>query len=268
MRFPNGTARTPRDATHKPIYKDQHGRYLPSNDTIRKITRTWKSAAGWFRKDFYSFVTPKIKAAAKKHFRCANLNGADLENQHQTGEIGSHWEGRLYSNEIMAGRIQVDYSVSRVTLSFFEDSGWYNVNYKKAMKWFYGRNLGCNFVMKSCFEYAEIQRHHMLKVWAAIMKQHHSVHIKRISHYHMCVTHRGDWTYTDRHVYSLGENVQGSCHKHKCHRDGTLSLYFKDSTVNCTKKGVPVRFNVTDGSTRLNGEIVCPNINMFCKVKA
>ncbi|CAH8583072.1 unnamed protein product [Schistosoma rodhaini] len=352
MRFPNGTARTPRDATHKPIYKDQHGRYLPSNNTIRKITRQWKSAAGWFRKDFYSFVTPKIKAAAKKHFRCANIDGADLENQHQTGAIGSHWEGRLYSAEIMAGRIEVDYAVSRVTLSFFEDSGWYNVNYKKAMKWFYGRNLGCNFVMKSCFEYAEIQRHYNRSYvpfcdvirkatcrdaysygTCSILRYHTPVPIEdrfftkdpfgtrydpsffggedpfkdycptlvyvkglgsdyeatsfcthkeniELSHkgtnrYYqtygpnsMCVTHTGDWTYTDRHVHSLGKNLQGSCHKHECHKNGTLSLYFKDSTVNCAKKGQLVRFNVTDRSTRLSGEIICPNINMFCKVKA
>uniref|UniRef100_A0A095AYR5 Leishmanolysin-like peptidase n=1 Tax=Schistosoma haematobium TaxID=6185 RepID=A0A095AYR5_SCHHA len=158
MRFPNGKARTPRDDKRKPKYKDQYGNYIPSNNTITKITRTWRSTAGWFTKDFYAFVTPKILNAARKHFTCNRLDGADLENQYQTGPIGSHWEGRTYSSEIMAGRIQVDYSVSRVTLSFFEDSGWYTVDYSKAMKWEYGRQLGCDFSMKSCFDYAEIRR--------------------------------------------------------------------------------------------------------------
>uniref|UniRef100_A0A095AJT5 Leishmanolysin-like peptidase n=1 Tax=Schistosoma haematobium TaxID=6185 RepID=A0A095AJT5_SCHHA len=158
MRFPNGTPRTPRDETRKPKYRDKYGHYIPSINTIQKITRRWRSAAGWFTKDFYAFVTPKILNAAKKHFNCEQLDGADLENQYQTGPIGSHWEGRTYSSEIMAGRIQIDYSVSRVTLSFFEDSGWYTVDYSKAMKWEYGRQLGCDFSMKSCLDYAQIRR--------------------------------------------------------------------------------------------------------------
>ncbi|VDP63181.1 unnamed protein product [Schistosoma mattheei] len=65
MRFPNGTARTPRDDKRKPKYKDQYGNYVPS---------------------------------------------------------------------------------------------WYTVDYSKAMKWEYGRQLGCDFSMKSCFDYAEIKR--------------------------------------------------------------------------------------------------------------
>ncbi|CAH8299700.1 unnamed protein product, partial [Schistosoma turkestanicum] len=54
--------------------------------------------------------------------------------------------------------------------------------------------------------------------------------------------------------------------QYKCYSDGTLGLYFKSSTVNCTRKDEPVRFNVSDITTRLTGEILCPNIRRFCKV--
>ncbi|TNN18158.1 Leishmanolysin-like peptidase isoform 2 [Schistosoma japonicum] len=122
MRDANGKPRTPRDSKGKPTHIDRFGTYIPSQTTIKKITRPWRSVEGRFTKDFHAFVTPKI--------------------------LG----------EIMAGRIEVDYAVSRVTLSFFDDSGWYIVNYKKAMEWEYGRKAGCTFVTRSCFEYAETKR--------------------------------------------------------------------------------------------------------------
>ncbi|VDP15971.1 unnamed protein product [Schistosoma margrebowiei] len=82
-------------------------------------------------------------------------------------QLKNIWNSKQLStntkSEIMAGRIQIDYSVSRVTLGFFEDSGWYIVDYSKAMKWEYGRQLGCDFSMKSCFDYAEIRRQHRRK---------------------------------------------------------------------------------------------------------
>ncbi|VDP19151.1 unnamed protein product [Schistosoma margrebowiei] len=322
-----------------------------ANNTVKKITRTWRSTAGWFTKDFYAFVTPKILNAARKHFNCEQLDGADLENQYQTGLIGSHWERRTYSSEIMAAIIDVDYSVSRVTLSFFEDSGWYIVDYSKAMKWEYGRQLGCDFSMKSCFDYAEIRRQHHRKIIpfcdtvnearcrdafsygrciivrygtpvskedrfflkapfdteyppeyfggndpftdycptmayvkglgsdysaTSFCTHQENEKLSRIGvnlYYQtygsngICVEHRGVWNYTRKHEYTLGTFLKGSCHKYKCYNDGTLGLYFKDSTVNCTRKDEPVRFDVSDGESRLNGKILCPNVNRFCRVR-
>ncbi|KAK4470983.1 hypothetical protein MN116_006486 [Schistosoma mekongi] len=284
MRYPDGKVRTPRDSQGKPKHKDQYGYYIPSNNTIMEIKRPWKTAAGQFQKNFYSIVTPKVKAAARKHFSCNDLEGADLENQYQGGAIGSHWEGRIYGGEIMAGRIEIDYSVSRITLSFFDDSGWYIVNYKKAMKWEYGRQLGCTFAKKSCFEYAETRRKDILVVWVVIMMLPHSVHIQKtlkdhVSHgknlYYqtygtnsLCIEHRNTWSYNDSVDYfTLNDYLKGSCHTYKCHEDGKImSLYFKSASVNCTRKDQKVKFSVTDRGTTLNGTIVCPNINRFCKI--
>ncbi|CAI2730965.1 unnamed protein product, partial [Schistosoma spindalis] len=158
MRFPNGTEQTPRDHWHKPIYRDKHGYYIPSTNTMIKIKREWESAEGLFTKEFYSFITPVILSAAKKHLRCESLDGVDLEDLKQRGPIGSHWEGKTYGTELMTGRIEVDYAVSNITLGYFEDSGWYIVDYGKAMDWEYGKRLGCDFAKKSCYGFAEIKR--------------------------------------------------------------------------------------------------------------
>nr|CAH8853214.1 unnamed protein product [Trichobilharzia regenti] len=158
MRDSKGNPRTKRGPDNKPIYKDRNGNYLSSNNTVKMITRNWLSAAGKFTRTPGSFVTPKILAFARKYFACPNLDGVDLENYNVIGAVGSHWEARLFQNEVLSPVILIDYSVSQLTLAFFDDSGWYNVNYKTAMRMEYGKGLGCNFATKSCFEYAEIQR--------------------------------------------------------------------------------------------------------------
>nr|CAH8853212.1 unnamed protein product [Trichobilharzia regenti] len=158
MRDSYGKPRTPRDRHNKPIYTDEYGDYIPSDSTIRKIRRRWISAAGNYTKTIGSFVTPKILAAARKYFNCHTLDGVDLEHYNIIGSIGSHWATKVLGTEVMAPRIMIDYAVSEITLAFFEDSGWYKVNYNAAMNMQYGKNLGCDFATKSCYEYADIQK--------------------------------------------------------------------------------------------------------------
>lgn len=42
---------------------------------------------------------------------------------------GSHWERRLVYNELMTASLSEDPSISEITLSLLEDSGWYKPNY-------------------------------------------------------------------------------------------------------------------------------------------
>ena len=42
---------------------------------------------------------------------------------------------------------------SRITLALMEDTGWYSANYSMAQELGWGRNLGCDFAMKSCKEW-------------------------------------------------------------------------------------------------------------------
>lgn len=45
---------------------------------------------------------------------------------------------------------------SRITLALMEDSGWYRANYSMASPLSWGRGLGCNFVMRSCKDWIQL----------------------------------------------------------------------------------------------------------------
>ncbi|TNN18153.1 Leishmanolysin-like peptidase isoform 2 [Schistosoma japonicum] len=159
MRERDGTPRTERDpTTKKPLHQDQYGIYTPSDKTVKEINRTWVSAVGTYYKVFASFVTESLLKEAKKHFGCPSLDGVDLEDEGGSGSKNSHFKGRLFATELMASNIEIDAYASRVTFAFFEDSGWYDVNYTRAEKWIYGKNLGCTFSMESCYAYANSER--------------------------------------------------------------------------------------------------------------
>nr|CAH8853206.1 unnamed protein product [Trichobilharzia regenti] len=155
MRAPDGSPRTQRDPLTKiPTIRDQYGVYQPSNTTVREITRRWVSAAGTYTKTFPALVTETIIREAKSHFQCQSVDGVDLENEGSSGSFGSHFEGRVYSNELMAAASEVEAFASKLTLAFFADSGWYTVNFNLADKWNYAKGYGCGFVSSSCYKFA------------------------------------------------------------------------------------------------------------------
>ncbi|CAH8525727.1 unnamed protein product [Schistosoma turkestanicum] len=159
MRYKNGSARTVRNPrTKRPFHTDEFGLYIPSDKTIKDITREWVSAAGIYRKTFPSFVTESLVKEAKKHFRCPLTDGVDLENEGAPGSRGTHFDGRLFSTELMSPSSEIDSFASRLTFAYFDDSGWYNVNYQRAEPLKYGNNLGCEFSMQSCYAYAKYKR--------------------------------------------------------------------------------------------------------------
>jgi len=56
-------------------------------------------------------------------------------------------------NEAMTGTHTQNPVYSRITLALMEDTGWYSANYSMAQELGWGKNLGCNFAMKSCKEW-------------------------------------------------------------------------------------------------------------------
>lgn len=75
-----------------------------------------------------------MQVAARTHFGCADLAGAELENQDTTpcALQGSHWEQRVFNGEVMTPFSTHTSFVSSVTLATLEDSGWYVANYSAA----------------------------------------------------------------------------------------------------------------------------------------
>lgn len=53
---------------------------------------------------------------------------------------------------------------SRITLALMEDTGWYKANYSMASPLTWGRNLGCNFVKKSCKDWITSNQARYVKI--------------------------------------------------------------------------------------------------------
>jgi hypothetical protein len=107
-----------------------------------------------FGKSVSKIITPKTVAAVKDHFGCSSWTnaGAELEDGGSAGTAGSHLEKRIFGNEFMTGTADPNSVYSSVTLSIFEDSGWYAINYAQAEKLPWGYKQGCDFVRKTCGE--------------------------------------------------------------------------------------------------------------------
>ncbi|CAL8096171.1 unnamed protein product [Calicophoron daubneyi] len=156
----NKQPRTPRDpSTGLPsLGQNSDGMFIASTSTVDVIQRQWVSAKTTTMRNVTVFKTPNILSFARKHFGCPTLVGFDLENQGGSGTSSAHFEKRLAFNELMSGSIKVTTTLSQLTLSYFKDTGWYEVNMDLAEPWNYGKGLGCDFVEKSCYEYMSIRK--------------------------------------------------------------------------------------------------------------
>jgi hypothetical protein len=98
-----------------------------------------------------TLITPKLQAAARSHFGCSSLNGVELESSGGSGTVGAHWEKRIMYNEFMVADADIqDVVYSKITLSLFEDSGWYMPDYDYTTATIFGKSQGCNFITTKC----------------------------------------------------------------------------------------------------------------------
>ena len=129
---------------------------LPSEEILR-----FRNVRGGVR--VAEIVTPSVLQVVRNQFDCQLLTGAELESSEKSplsltvegaGCIGDHWERRLFSSDVMNPIVDdIEYStrISTLTLAYFADSGWYQVdlsNADVASGW--GRGAGCNFVNDTC----------------------------------------------------------------------------------------------------------------------
>ncbi|GMF11163.1 unnamed protein product [Phytophthora lilii] len=151
MRYPDGTPRTPRDASGRPpTYTEgfcPNGSPIeyyiePSTNTVQHVTERGHVVA--------KMVTPNVAAFVKAHFRCESLIGAEIEQQDDNGCLGSHWEERIFEPEYMTPMLSFQNVFSALTLAFFEDSGWYRANPEAAERLHFGENRGCGFATEKC----------------------------------------------------------------------------------------------------------------------
>ncbi|CAH8573696.1 unnamed protein product [Schistosoma curassoni] len=159
LREEDGTPRTPRDPqTNLPaLGQDSDYIYLASKSTVTKVQRIWVSAVSTTIRTIDVIVLPSVLAEARAHYNCPTMDGMDLENDGGSGTAFVHFEKRITEDELMSGSYSKDSYVSSLTLAYFKDTGWYNVNMSMAQNWRFGKNWGCEFVQLSCYEYMKIQ---------------------------------------------------------------------------------------------------------------
>ena len=120
-------------------------KYYPEG--IEKTIKTEKEKRTGVEKKF--IITPKVVSFAKKYFGCNEINGVELENQHNLP--WSHWEARILLGELMTSSSYTpEQVISEFTLALLEDSGWYKVNYFTGGLMRFGKNKGCNFLKTDC----------------------------------------------------------------------------------------------------------------------
>ncbi|KAK6182580.1 hypothetical protein SNE40_010233 [Patella caerulea] len=152
-----GNPLTPRRSlSNKPDFDQQLKMYRWSDKVVKTIERSdWKLPMGIITKRVHMVVTPRVKAEVRKHFNCPTLEGAELEDQGIDGTAITHWEKRVFENEAMTGTYTQSSVISRITLAVMEDTGWFKANYSQAGNYEWGKDLGCDFVKKSCFQWIE-----------------------------------------------------------------------------------------------------------------
>jgi hypothetical protein len=121
---------------------------LPSSDILRFRTVRGVRVA--------QIVTPSVLQVVRNHFGCQSLEGAELESDDDIC-LGDHWERRLFKTDLMNPIIDKDATfvprISTLTLAYFADSGWYQVDLSKAsLASGWGRGAGCAFVEEPCVD--------------------------------------------------------------------------------------------------------------------
>ena len=91
---------------------------------------------------------PSVRDWIRWHFNCSTLPGPELEDY---GGRFSHWEERIFYNEIMTPVTdEMRPVLSGLTLAFLDDTGWYLSNKSVAETLSFGFNEGCDFATKHC----------------------------------------------------------------------------------------------------------------------
>ena len=125
FRHEDGTPRTPRGADGLPaltptLCTDGVTRTVMAPSASTLLVRQERGVI------VNRMITPKVVAVARDLLGCSTLEGPELENQPTTSGscFGSHWEQRLFPQEMMASTASHNSFMSALTLAALEDSGW------------------------------------------------------------------------------------------------------------------------------------------------
>ena len=103
-------------------------------------------------------ATPETVHHTKLLTGCDSILGAEIENEGGDGTGNTHWDSRIFLNEIMTGMTgdsaeqRGNYqALSNITLALAKDTGWYDVDYVVSGQALpFVQNRGCAFATTSC----------------------------------------------------------------------------------------------------------------------
>ncbi|KAH8872634.1 Leishmanolysin-like peptidase [Schistosoma japonicum] len=186
-------------------------------------------------------VTPKICGIHEVTKRCLvgtlhyNLFGNKLAgiSSHQLLILTKRAMGYLL-NDLMTPYLLESHVMSRITLAYFEDTNLYDVNYKKAENFTWGKDLGCNFLMESCHEYIPKRKAEPIK-------------INIINH-----------QYAD-----LTEHFN----QYKCSKEIGLQISISGQAFTCPVNGGHVHVKLQIRNSNISANITCPPCRTMCGAK-
>lgn len=88
--------------------------------------------------------SPKVLKFVRDHFGCSDLEGALLEDLGGGGTATSHWKKSVFMNEYMTGTASTNPIVSKLTMAYFQDAGWYRSNDSFTDAYGWGYKSGCS----------------------------------------------------------------------------------------------------------------------------
>jgi leishmanolysin len=96
-----------------------------------------------------SYLTgPYINAEVNRQYNCPNNTGMILESNGGSGTALSHWAIKTAKNELMTAGVSISNpTISYITLSLFQETGWYRTIYKTYGSFInFGYQKGCSML--------------------------------------------------------------------------------------------------------------------------
>ncbi|GBF91572.1 leishmanolysin-like peptidase [Raphidocelis subcapitata] len=129
-------------------FVDSTGAPIPKDQVVKEITDA-------YGRPTTLVISPTVAAETRAQFGCDSVPGAALENEGGQGSANAHWEYRWFQGELMvATNLFAVYgkpaTMSRITLAFMQDTGWYDIDWDAAGFLDWGYKAGCDFVLATC----------------------------------------------------------------------------------------------------------------------
>ena len=228
--------------------------------------------------------TPILMREARLHFNCTDMEYVPLEDEGSTGSRNSHWERRMFGNEVMTASAMYGSKVSVFTLALLEDSGWYYSNYSLRDTFTFLKGSRCN-TSNSGFECEEAFKQtcsydYRYHAYCYVDAFNNGVMRKGANQYGECTTPRENrrarfyqsyrqnafcfevnLVQRDRSVDIASSGT--ACYESFCFRDSmgrSVRLTINNQYYYCRSDGEVISIDIED----MKGTVRCPVIDLFC----